>query len=449
MSPWPLAAAVAALAGAAMTTAAEAAVTRPVTSCDDSGPGTLRAVVAMSASGDTVDYSLLQCQQSSISLQTGIAVAQNDLTVVGNPAIAVIGKYDRVFDHTGSGTLTVAGMMIAGGSATGSNVRGGCIASTGRVVVYESRLDNCYAHGTSSFAYGGAVYGRDAVTVKYSTISGSTVKSETDYSGGGGIATAGSALVRYSTISGNQALGPKGLGGGLFVFGSAAMDHSTIEGNQASRLGGALWQNGGSPTSGLTIRSSTLSGNEAPIVGGAHVQNVAHVRIANATIAFNRTLQQAAGDAAGLDVVANPADSYLTLQSTLISNNSTPSGDLDFSGSTGSSGVLTLDPASGANFVRIPGSGPLPPDTLTGQCPRLRPLRDNGGWTATHALGSGSIAIDHGANPFADKQDQRGVAGDAAQFPRVSSMAADIGAFEVNQADVLFSAGFEGCRPVD
>ena len=62
--------------------------------------------------------------------------------------------------------------------------------------------------------------------------------------------------------------------------------------------------------------------------------------------------------------------------------------------------------------------------------------------TKTHALMSGSPAIDAGnilwvgLGPF----DQRG-----SQFPRVSGSQADIGAHEVQQADVIFTGGFDGC----
>jgi len=75
--PLPLAMAIAALLGTGGATCADAAVTHPVTSCDDSGPGTLRAIVAAAGNGDVVDFSALQCQQSTISLQSGIVVAQN------------------------------------------------------------------------------------------------------------------------------------------------------------------------------------------------------------------------------------------------------------------------------------------------------------------------------------------------------------------------------------
>jgi hypothetical protein len=61
--------------------------------------------------------------------------------------------------------------------------------------------------------------------------------------------------------------------------------------------------------------------------------------------------------------------------------------------------------------------------------PRLAPLANNGGRTQTHALLSGSPAIDRGDNAGAPATDQRGVA-----RPRDGdgngSRIVDIGAFE-------------------
>lgn len=107
------------------------------------------------------------------------------------------------------------------------------------------------------------------------------------------------------------------------------------------------------------------------------------------------------------------------------------------------------NPAYGNNnLVHITGSS-VPNDTLTGVsgCPVLGPLRDNGGPTRTHALMSRSVGIDKGnalgthpltGNP--PQNDQRGL-----PHPRVSGPFADIGAFEIDQVDIVFNSGFDGC----
>src|SRR4029079_2644902 len=58
--------------------------TRPATHCTDDGPGSLRAVIAGSASGDTVDLSALTC--SEISLETGSISVRVDTPHLAGPA---------------------------------------------------------------------------------------------------------------------------------------------------------------------------------------------------------------------------------------------------------------------------------------------------------------------------------------------------------------------------
>ena len=68
------------------------------------------------------------------------------------------------------------------------------------------------------------------------------------------------------------------------------------------------------------------------------------------------------------------------------------------------------------------------------------PLADNGGPTLTHALLTGSPAIDAGSNPANLATDQRG----GTLRSRVSGAAADIGAFETQPpADAIFADGFD------
>ncbi len=78
---------------------------------------------------------------------------------------------------------------------------------------------------------------------------------------------------------------------------------------------------------------------------------------------------------------------------------------------------------------------PLPADTIASD-PLLAPLADNGGLTWTHALRSGSPAIDHG-DAGTLTTDQRGIG-----FARVLGARADIGAYESNP-DEIFGDGFD------
>jgi len=79
----------------------------------------------------------------------------------------------------------------------------------------------------------------------------------------------------------------------------------------------------------------------------------------------------------------------------------------------------------------------LPPGTIQSD-PLLLPLANNGGPTRTHALGSGSPAVDAGNNSAGLTTDQRG-----SGFPRIVGPAPDIGAFEGVDTDTIFANGFD------
>ena len=63
---------------------------------------------------------------------------------------------------------------------------------------------------------------------------------------------------------------------------------------------------------------------------------------------------------------------------------------------------------------------------------------------------SNSPALDVGNNSLLLFFDQRGTAliNGSVDYPRVSGIRPDIGAYEVQQADLIHAADFEGCPPV-
>jgi hypothetical protein len=99
------------------------------------------------------------------------------------------------------------------------------------------------------------------------------------------------------------------------------------------------------------------------------------------------------------------------------------------------SGMTGLSNGINGNLV---GSADAPIDPLLG------PLADNGGPTLTHALLSGSPAIDAGNNAYATDWDQRGEG-----FPRIVNGIIDIGAFEYQGAGSapLFTRSVRGNEP--
>ncbi|MGI8854594.1 MAG: choice-of-anchor Q domain-containing protein [Thermomicrobiales bacterium] len=175
------------------------------------------------------------------------------------------------------------------------------------------------------------------------------------------------------------------------------MTGSTINGNTAD-AGGGIYNSFGI----VTATNATVSGNTATHFGGG-IATFAPAILTYMTVANNTT-----------GIYASVPGSPITVASSLFSNiganctaaNTIASGDNNLS-SDGSCGTFTQ------------------PHDRTYRDPHIGVLANNGGPTLTHALLSGSPAIDAGGTSAngCPATDQRG-------FPRPQGAACDIGAFE-------------------
>lgn len=475
----PLAACVAAVFGLAAPAAVTAAMIDPglVTSCDDSAGaettvGTLRYAAANVTPGGTIDMSGLLC--SVISLQQGaINITQTDLTIQGPGvgSLSVNGKYfknttfysdyDRIFNHTGTGTLKIYDLAVGSAKLTdlvGSHgaSKGGCIYSAGSVVLKRFSAGFCAANAVvSGNAYGGAVFAANGLTLDYASLGFNSVYSKFGSAGGGGAWTTGPFSGKFDTIALNTASAvitpAAGFAGGLYVRGSdATIESSTISGNSSTGLwGGAAILSGANTGLTTKIYGSTISGNDAGTMVGGVYSNTATVNIRNSTIAYNTAAYEQKNGylyAPGLSLGAFTESISATLQSTLISGNTFGglSTEDDLSAASSSPHTVTFAAGPAYNLVRATSvtHADLPSDTKFGSCPLLAPLAGNGGMTQTHALHSGSVAIDSGSNPAGDTYDQRGL-----PYLRqdIVSGIPDIGAYEVQQDEIIFNAAFDGC----
>ena len=425
--------------------------------CNDSGIGSLRKAVSDASDTDTVDATGLTC--STITLKTGaIKVTQPHLTILGpgQDALTITGlsdgvaEQDRIFFQSGTGggldlhdlSVTAGYVVNSGGLASG-----GCILSYGYVHLHNIKVFNCSANTDSNFALGGGVSANGGLLMYGSTLSNNVADGGAGGSSYGGGARANLYLVaRYSTISGNQAIGTSGthhgFGGGLYSSGSLELAQTTVSGNRASFDGGGVSQFylQNAPSIELVVQDSTIANNSAEVYAGGISGDAANILIVGSTIASNSSGGSNAG-AAGLSVYQAMTSVKVTLQSNLIANNflSVPSTHADFSTST-SPFIKTSVSISGANNLIRVTTEAVPSDTLKNICPLLGPLGDNGGPTKTMALLSRSPGIDQG-NTFGSLPfDQR-----SSPFARVSGLAADIGAYEVQQDDIVFNSSFDGC----
>lgn len=424
------------------------AATRSVTTCADSGAGSLRATVAAAASGDTVDLRSLACHR--IVLTSGaIAIAQHDLAIRG-PGInrfTVSGNYNSsVFRHAGTGTLALRGMAVEQGAyRVHDNANGGCIYSAGSVDGNDISVRHCAAYAVLG-AQGGGIYAAGNVTLFYSTVFSNGVVGASSAGGavtvgtvgpdgalsgvlrahrtrflgntagtGGAIRALGGVNITYSTIANNRA---RASGGGIDSFGPSRIAYSTISGNTAGDQAAAFHLSGNT-----SIENTTISGNKAAFITIGYISGPS--TIVNSTIAYNITTTQFDSNCfPGALLIWND----IQIESSIIARNScNGSPGFDISGPEPSgvnpppSPVIT----GGDNLIERFALTTVPADTITGVDPLLGPLADNGGRTLTHLPASGSLAIDRGNNLAGFLVDQRGDG-----FPRTRGARTDIGAVE-------------------
>jgi hypothetical protein len=233
------------------------------------------------------------------------------------------------------------------------------------------------AGGTTIQGIGGAsvvsLQSGTTVTLSQLTITGGTEN--------GGVANSGSATLIRDAVTGNGSGLNFGFGDGGGIANAAGatmqLSDSTVANNNAF---GAFSMGGGISNHGtLVVTDSTIAGNGAGQVGGGGISNT--------------------GTA--------------TLSGTIISDNHAGTGD-NCSGPV-TDGGHNIDNGSTCGF----GAG-----SQSNTDPQLGPLTNNGGPTATLAIGAGSPAVDAG-RPGCAAVDQRGV-----PRPEPPGGACDVGAFE-------------------
>jgi hypothetical protein len=222
---------------------------------------------------------------------------------------------------------------------------------------------------------GGAIVSFADLTISDSTLSGNTA----DQGGGAIYATFGSELlVESSTISGNAA---NGYGGGIYSSeADVLIRNSTISGNSAGAAGGGVAV-GGFPYPAFDVRNSTVTGNEASNYGGGLAELGIYGQEIRGTI-----------------VAGNSAPTFADLDDGPWPTSFSLIGDTD---------GATID-NDGGNLLNVD--------------PRLKPLKNNGGPTNTHAFKKSPVR--NKGSSDSPNSDQRGA-------PRKGKP--DIGAYELTK----------------
>ncbi len=357
------------------------------------------ACAAGNAGADTITLLSsvdLETQNHNIndSERNGLPQVMSEITIegAGFSITRSSSRRFRILDVTVGGDLTLKQITISNGKVP-IGYHGAGVHNLGTTEIRNSTVSNSYAGHN-----GGGVYNAGTLTV-----SNSTVNDNSSYLYGSGLfnESGGNMTITNSTISANVHMGSRG-GAGLANRGTTILNNSTLTGNYTEAPhghGGGIFQLAGS----LTLNQSLISGNSAALTGD-------EIRVNGGTVTANNGNLFGHSGKTETDAFHGFAPGASDIQTT-----------------SDSSSAATHIPTALANIM----------DST---------LQNNGGNTLTHALMTGSPAID--AASVGQATDQRGEL-------RPAGSNYDIGAFEYipagrivtlngdGSADISFTPGLE------
>lgn len=335
--------------------------------------------------------------------------------------------------YQGGAIFHNGGPLLLDSSQFSSNLAsnsGGAIAAGSGSSVSLSRVE---ITGNSSGSRGGGLFNffSAPLSVAMSSISGNFASSD----GGGVYWGGGNTTLQDTTLSGNTS---NARGGGAILFTSSGstmlIDRSTFSGNVAKSTsssggGGGLLIASFGTASSITVLNSTVSGNSAASVGGGIGVGVTSplINIRNSTIVGNTASGTNGGGGVGR---TSSGSSTIAFESTIVAGNSGVNPDLYSPGTISAKNSAVGASTGVTTYSNLGGNLGFGIDL------KLGPLTNNGGPTPTHMPMPGSPLLNAGSNPAGQSTDQRG-------RPRVS-MAADIGAVEVQPAAKVLSVTING-----
>lgn len=370
-----------------------------------------------------------------ISSEVTINGAGADTTIIDGM------KQDRVFQVHRGGIATLNKLTIRNGSAN-DNGMGGGLSNRGGVVT----LNDCNVYRNIGSGFGGGLdnnsfggQGDVGNSMARMTVNRCTISENVVMGNGGGLSNNdGILIINDSTIRNNSGgqFASNIQGGGIYnssalqlpgsnevaslqVNGTLITDHSVLSD------GGGIYHLMGN----MTVSNSTITGNEAKRNGGGifiantfsalTTNRIVHTTITDNSAHANDTSEPPRGFGGGGLFNGNPSNpsGVVTtyLENSLVAGNGV-GGNCYNIGRLVKQGSF-IDGSSCNNPGESPGT------VYTAAQIGLGVLKDNGGPTATHALLSGSLAINTAATALCKPVDQRG-------YTRPAS-GCDAGAFEV------------------
>lgn len=354
-----------------------------VSSAADDGTGSLRKALGSVCADGTVHFSTALADQT-ITLLSGPLTLGKNVTIDGSsaPGLTISGNHsDRVLIVNAGTTATVSNLTIA--------------------------------HGYG-WQLAGGILNNGSLTLDHAIVTQNTMATNAgDYwQGGGGVYNGNGAVFNLidSYVTNNQA---GWSGGGIYSFFNTtnSIVRSTISGNVSNDVGGGIRSLGN-----FTITNSTISGNTSTgWMGGAFFHTDGVMDIINSTVANNTAPGGTTGG--GFVGTFTAANATLTLANTIIAGNSGPQ---CFYAPWGAGVVIAT--SLGHNLVSDTSCFAVASDLIVSDA-HIGLLNNNGGSTLTHALLTGSPAIDAADDAICPATDQRGVT-------RPQGAHCDIGSYE-------------------
>jgi hypothetical protein len=360
----------------------------------------------------------------------------SDSTISGNSAYYEGGGISNY------GSLTLSNSTISGNGA-GNGVGG--IYNTGIATLLNSSVSD-----NGGFIWGG-IYNTGSLAVYNSTISGNRAERQC-----GGIINSGSLTLSNSTISNNEGgilyieypsaidnsstamvsnstiTGNRGNGNGIISnSGNLTLSNSTISDNYGN--GATIFNNGT-----LVVSNNTISGNQ----GVSNISNDGILTVSNSTITFNIAFD-ISGKERSVAGISNSNSGTATIKNSIIAgnfdyyyNDRSQARNSDVVGNFNSNGFNLIGNLNGSKGFNKSEQLNVPITDLLNIS-----LQDNGGGVKTHALVTGSPAINAGLNAdvaadITDLDDDGDTAepvpfdGRGSGYQRISGGRVDIGAYE-------------------
>ncbi|MFN8382105.1 MAG: choice-of-anchor Q domain-containing protein [Anaerolineales bacterium] len=339
----------------------------------------------------------------TIYVAAGIYFGSGTEVVLINKNITLSGGWDSTFT-----TQNGASIIDGQGSRRGITVQ-----YSYPTIVVTSTIDHfTIQNGFHSTQGGGIHIQGGTITLSNSIVSGNV----SQWMGGGIYKASGSLTITNTTISGNIAgSGGSGGGGGGIKnnSGTITLNNSLVSGNTI--IGG--FQGSGINTFGtVTLNNSTVSGN----IGGdgVGIYTNSSMFLNNTTITKNRSY--------GFMIQGNGT---ITLKNTIVARNGGITdcyNDYPYGGVIISLGYNLI--GRGCGFTAT--TGDIIGSSANPVIPLLTSLQDNGGATQTHALMSGSPAINAGNPAIPGSGGDACLATDQRGISRPVNTRCDIGAYE-------------------